>query len=135
MWDWYIFGASRRVDLKWKSGKKNSIVVRKKKSQNSRRNRGIGGASKNTEIPFHPERAESQECARRDSDQGRASTNRSPFIFGAHCHPITFPNHAGFSHPATKQPTVETVAGVLDSRDGDPMHGSIYGALFLISWI
>lgn len=66
-------------------------------------------------IPFHPERAEFQERAEYDFDPERGSTNSSPLsrrtITELFC---------GIFASHDKQPTVETVAGVLDSRERWP---------------
>lgn len=71
---------------------------------------------KQERVPFHPERAELQGCAQHDFDPEWDSTNRPPL---SRC-TIT-PNFSlGIFASHDKQPTVETVAGVLDSRDGDP---------------
>lgn len=71
-------------------------------------------------VPFHPERAVPQGYAQLGSDPERDSTKiRSPLPRRTTNNIRTFPS-GFFASSHDKQPTVETVAGVLDSRDGDP---------------
>lgn len=67
-------------------------------------------------IPFHPVREESQEYVVFDSDLAQGTNNRSPLSRRTVHRTFFFRIVASYD----KQPTVETVAGVLDSRDGDP---------------
>lgn len=53
MWDWYIFDASRRVDLKWKSGRKKKFDRRVKKKNRKFRG-GIAESAVQVRIRRYP---------------------------------------------------------------------------------